>query len=92
MWVSKKRFEELEATVDRLEDSLKSSQESGKNLVDVLVEAGFLREHHVFAGSSGVLRPIVDVPYYEFVRDIESYLGIEKVSEPPRYQKKKSQN
>ena len=27
----------------------------------------------------------------QLVKDIESYLGIEHVSEPPRYQKRKSQ-
>ena len=95
MWVSKKRFEGVLSRVANLENNLKLSQESGQSLADALDYAGMVSEDKILRYWGRSFSPKSPVKYDEFVakydefkRDIESYLNIEKVSEPPRYQKK----
>ena len=95
MWVSKKRFEGITKRLTDLEGSLKQSQEAGQCLIDALDAAGVISEDMILRYWGRSFSPKSDLKYDEFVtkfkdfkRDIESYLDIERVSEPPRYKKR----
>ena len=93
MWVSKKRFDALVDRVAETEALLKTKGQELDYLVKALTEAGVVKQADFYilyskycAQRFEVMSPI---KYHNFVRDIEAYLNIEKVSEPPRYQKRR---